>query len=180
MRLVPLAAAILAFLPAVARAEVKSASPNSFVIEHRLTLPLAQRAAWETMQGIADWWDPAHTYGSARKGSAIWLRLEMGGCFCERIGYGDGTVEHLRVSYVEPPRRVVLTGALGPLLYEAVNGVMDIQLRPAGRGTELTLTYKATGFAASNADQLAPLVDRVLGEQLGRLTALAATKPVPG
>ena len=41
----------------------------------------------------------------------------------------------MRVTYVDPGKRIVLTGALGPLLYEATTGVMDIQVKrsPAAR-----------------------------------------------
>ena len=70
MRLILALAGLSALLPAAARAEVKGASPNSFVIEHRITLPLTQQQAWQTMEGIADWWDPAHTYGGEQCGQA--------------------------------------------------------------------------------------------------------------
>ena len=43
----------------------------------------------------------------------------------------------MRVTYVDPGKRIVLTGSLGPLLYEATAGVMDVQFEarsPADRG----------------------------------------------
>jgi hypothetical protein len=69
---------------------------------------------------------------------------------------------------------VVLTGALGPLLFEAVNGVMDLTIEPrSDGGSTLTMTYRAAGFASGNGDKLAPLVDRVLAEQVARLARAA-------
>ena len=48
-----------------------------------------------------------------------------GGCFCEPLE-GVGGIEHMRVTFVQPDERIVLTGSLGPLLYEATSGVMDV------------------------------------------------------
>ena len=45
---------------------------------------------------------------------------------CARRSPDGGGIEHMRVVYVEPGKRLMLTGALGPLLYEATTGVMDV------------------------------------------------------
>ena len=64
----------------------------------------------------AQWWSKDHTYsGDAARMS---LQLRPGGCFCETLD-GGGGIEHMRVTFVQPGERVVLTGSLGPLLYEA-------------------------------------------------------------
>ena len=83
----------------------------------------------------------------------------------------------MRVSFIDPGKRVVLTGALGPLLFEATAGVMDVQVKSTGGGSELTLNYRAAGFANGGADKLAPLVDKVLGEQLKRFRAFVTKLP---
>ena len=49
------------------------------------------------------------------------LALTPGGCFCERFPKGGG-IEHMRVTYVDPGKRVVLTGALGPLALRSDDG----------------------------------------------------------
>ena len=159
----------LALLAAPAAAEVKSSSLSGFVIEHKATSPLPPAQVYANVGQIARWWNPSHSYSG--KAENLSLQLQPGGCFCERLADGGG-VEHLRVSYVEPGKRVVLTGALGPLLYEAVNSVMDIQLKPQGSGTEITVGFKAAGFASGNGDKLAGPVDGVVGEQVRRLAAL--------
>ena len=170
-----MAALILLFASAPAAAEVVSASPNGLEIRHTVDLTLQPDAAYRAFTAVGAWWEPAHTYsGDANNLS---LNPVPGGCFCERNPKAGGGVEHMRVAYVEPGKRIVLTGSLGPLLYEATTGVMDVQLKSTATGTHLTLNYKVAGFAKGGADKLAPIVDQVLGTQVSRLRAYAATRP---
>ncbi len=169
------AALILLFASAPAAAEVVSASPNSLEIRQTVDLPLPPDAAYQAFTAVGTWWDPEHTYsGDANNLS---LNAVPGGCFCERNPKAGGGVEHMRVAYVEPGKRIVLTGSLGPLLFEATTGVMDVQLKSTATGSQLTLNYKVAGFAKGGADKLAPIVDRVLGTQVSRLRAYAASRP---
>ena len=77
------------------------------------------------------------------------------------------------MTYVEPGKELVLTGALGPLLYEAVAGVMHVKAEPIAGGSRLIIDYRAAGFANGGAEKLAPAVDKVLAEQTDRLRAFA-------
>ena len=88
--------------------------------------------------------------------------MTPGGCFCERFPDGGG-IEHMHVIYVEPGKHVILTGALGPLLYEATTGVMDVMVKSGAGGSQLVLDYRVAGFAKGGADKLAAGVDAVLG-----------------
>ena len=54
----------------------------------------------------------------------------------------------MRVAYVEPGKRIVLTGSLGPLLYLRTTGVMDVEVRAAGTEPD-TLDYRAAGFSTA-------------------------------
>ena len=54
------------------------------------------------------------------------MALSLGACLCETFEATGGGIEHLRVVYAEPNKRAILTGSLGPLLYEATSGVMDL------------------------------------------------------
>ena len=90
---------------------------------------------------------------------------------------GGGGVEHLRVAYLQPGERVVLTGSLGPLLYEATSGVMDVKVEKIAGGSRISMNYRAAGFANGGAEKMAPLVDQVLGEQMKRLRTYAAAGP---
>lgn len=167
--------AILAVaLASPAAAEVVSADAHDFDVRETLTLVVPPQAAFAAFGDLPSWWDPAHTYSG--KAANLSLQLRPGGCFCERFPDGGG-VEHMRVVYVEPGKHVVLTGSLGPLLYEATTGVMDVQLKPVAGGSQLVLDYKVTGFAGGNGDKLAGVVDQVLSDQLTRFRSYATNRP---
>jgi uncharacterized protein YndB with AHSA1/START domain len=168
-------AALLVLAAAPASAGVVSASSNGFEVRETVPLVVPAAAAFKAFAELPAWWDPEHTYS----GSSANLRLELapGGCFCERIPETGGGVEHMRVVHVDPGKRIVMTGALGPLLYEAATGVMDVQIKPGAGGSQLTLDYKVAGFANGGATQMAVQVDEVLREQLKRFRTYAATRP---
>ena len=167
-------ATVIVLLPATARAEVLSAGPNGFEIQHSVSTVAPQQATFDAFGRVADWWNAEHSYSG--KASNLSLALSPGGCFCERLD-GGGGVEHMRVAYIAPGERLVLTGGLGPLLYEAVAGVMDVKVERIAGGSRLVLNFRAAGFANGGADKLAPIVDRVLGDQVGRFRKYAAALP---
>ena len=168
-------AALLVLTAAPASAEVVSSSANGFEVRETVPLVVSPEAAFKAFGALPSWWDPEHTYSS--DSSNLRLDLVPGGCFCERIPKTGGGVEHMRVAYVDPGKRVVLTGALGPLLYEATTGVMDVQVKTIAGGSQLILDYKVSGFANGNADKLAPAVDGVLADQLKRFRVYATGRP---
>jgi uncharacterized protein YndB with AHSA1/START domain len=165
---------ILAGSATPAAAEVVSASPNGLEVRQTVNLVVKPDAAFAAFANVGAWWDSEHTYSG--KAENMSLTLRPGGCFCESIPPGGG-IEHMRVVYVDPGKRIVLTGSLGPLLYEATAGVMDVQVKSTGSGSQLTLDYRAAGFAKGGAEKLAPLVDQVLAEQMNRLRAFATARP---
>ena len=164
----------IALVSTSASAEVVSASSNGFEVRQTVNLVVPPAAAFGAFRNIGAWWDPEHTYSG--DSANLSLALVPGGCFCERLPKGGG-IEHMRVTYIEPGKHVVLTGALGPLLYEAVTGVMDVQVKTIAGGAQLTLDYKAAGFAKGGADKLAPAVDSVLAGQMKRYRAYATSRP---
>jgi len=167
------AIALLAASPAAA--EVVSASPNGFEVRQTVTLVVPADVAFASFAGVAAWWDPEHTYSGDSKN--LTLNLTPGGCFCERFPKTGGGVEHMRVTYLEPGKRIVFTGALGPLLYEATSGVMNVEVHSAAGGSQLILDYRAAGFFKDGADKIAPAVDGVLAEQMKRMRTYAAGRP---
>ena len=70
-------------------------------------------------------------YLFGRRRAAV-ARLSPGGCFCERLEAAAGS-SICASTYVQPGERVVLTGGLGPLLFEATSGVMDVRSRARRR-----------------------------------------------
>ncbi len=167
-KIIALAAALLPATPSAAA--VTSATDHGFEIRHEARLAMPPAAAWARIARIQDWWSKDHSYSG--NAANLSLSLVPGGCFCERFP-GGGGIQHLRVTYADPGKRAVLTGGLGPLLYEAVAGSLDIVLKPDGPATRVTVTYRAAGFARANGKGLAPVVDQVIGEQVAQLSALA-------
>jgi len=157
----------LALAATPAQSKVVSAHDRGFELTHEVLVTGSPAEAWARIGRIQSWWSKGHTYS----GNAANLRLSLvpGGCFCESFP-GGGGIEHLRVTYADPAKRAVLTGALGPLLYEAVAESMDIELKAEARVTRVTLTYRVAGFARGNGTAMALAVDQVIGEQLARLS----------
>jgi hypothetical protein len=154
-----------------ASAEVLGSSDHGFEIQHSVNLVIPQPQAFDAFGQVSQWWSKDHTYsGDAAR---MTIQVRPGGCFCEMLE-GGGGIEHMRVTYVQPGERVVLTGSLGPLLYEATTGVMDVKVEPIAGGSRVTMNYRAAGFAKGGAGAMAPLVDKVLGEQIKRFRVFAA------
>jgi uncharacterized protein YndB with AHSA1/START domain len=174
MRVVLLLPAI--FLSSPASAAVLNAGDHGFEVQHSVNLVVSQPEAFAAFSQIGKWWNNEHTYsGDAKRMS---LQLRAGGCFCEPLDNGGG-IEHMRVTFVQPGERIVLTGSLGPLLYEATTGVMDVKFERIAGGTRVTMNYRASGFAKGGAAAMAPLVDQVLGDQMKRYRIFAAAAPKP-
>ena len=168
-------AAMLMLAAAPASAEVVSASSNGFEVRETVPLVVPPDAAFKAFGDLPQWWDPQHTYS----GDSANLRLDLvpGGCFCESMPKTGGGVEHMHVTFVDPGTHVVMTGTLGPLLYEATTGVMDVQIKTIAGGSQLTLDYKVAGFANGGAAKQAADVDAVLEAQLKRFRTYATSMP---
>ena len=174
MRAVPLIA--LSMMASPAGAAVVAAGDHGFEVQHSVNLVVPQPEAFAAFGQVGQWWSGEHTYsGDAKRMS---LQMRPGGCFCEPLD-GGGGIEHMRVSYLQPGERIVLTGSLGPLLYEATTGVMDVKVERIAGGSRVTMNYRAAGFAKGGAAAMAPLVDQVLGEQMKRYRVFAAGAPNP-
>jgi uncharacterized protein YndB with AHSA1/START domain len=158
-------AAGLLLASGTAEAEVVSAGPNGFHVRQSVQMVVPQQAAYAAFEQIGSWWNAEHTYSG--KSENLSLALRSGGCFCERLDNGGG-IEHMRITYIEPGKRIVFTGSLGPLLYEATSGVMDMKFERIAGGSKVTMDYKVSGFAEGGAEKLAPLVDAVLADQFKR------------
>ena len=158
-----------------ASAEVVSSSANAMHVRHVVQVVMPTQSAYAAFANVGAWWNAEHSYS----GDAANLSLSptAGGCFCERVPKTGGSVEHMRVALVEPGARIVMTGSLGPLLYEATAGVMDVKVERIAGGSRVTLDYKVAGFADGNAANLAPLVDSVLADQMKRYRAFAVSRP---
>jgi hypothetical protein len=172
--LTSLAAALATAVACPAAAEVVASSENGFISHNVVEVPASLDAAWAMLPHPSEWWNGEHSYS----GSAANLTIETvaGGCFCETIpaanGAAAGQVEHMRVVYIDPRDRTLrLVGALGPLQAEAVTGVLTITVEPSGSASKITWDYVVGGYMRRPMSEMAPLVDKVVREQLTRLGA---------
>src|SRR3546814_3340582 len=84
-----------------------------------------------------------------------------------------GSVEHARVIHAAPDRQLRLSGALGPLQAEAVTGTQTFDIAPSGKGVRVVMRYVFGGYIRMGAARIAPVVDKVLAEQLSGLQRAA-------
>lgn len=169
-----LAAILMAFASA-ANAEVTSASPSAFVIHAQATTTAPPARAWRALTHVERWWSSEHTYsGDARRLS---LDPRAGGCWCERWTGGQ-SVEHARVVLVmerDGVRTLRVAGGFGPLQQMGAAGVLTYTVSAAAGGSQIEMTYRVSGDSGLALDQIAPIVDQVLGEQFGRLVRFSET-----
>ncbi len=154
---------------APARADVVSVTETAFVVGFRLEIAAPPAKVWETITLPGAWWEAAHTYSG--DSANMTLDPSAGGCWCEKLPDG-GSAEHMRVVNAQPRTLLRLLGGLGPLQAMPLQGVLTYSLKPAGEGTELSISY-AAGSAAGGLAELAPLVDQVLAAQWPRLKEAA-------
>ena len=172
LQLLALTAALGLALPA--HAEVKETRADGFSIEATVMADARPAEVYRQLIKVSGWWDPKHTWsGSARN---LKLEPKAGGCFCEKLADG-GSVQHARVIFAQPGKLLRLEGALGPLQDMAVTGVLSFNLAPDGPGTRINMTYRVAGVFSMESAKLAPLVDQVMGIQLGRLRSFASGAP---
>jgi uncharacterized protein YndB with AHSA1/START domain len=165
--------ALLATAPA--RADLTQASNLGFTSSFRSEIQAGTDAAWKAIVQLPRWWSDAHTWSG--KAANLSLDAQAGGCWCER--WDDrgsaASVQHGQVLMVLPGRALRLRGNLGPLQALPVDGVLDIVTSVQDGKTLLRLSYRVGGPADTGLEQLAPAVDRVMGEQFKRLKALVET-----
>ncbi|MBS0477564.1 MAG: SRPBCC domain-containing protein [Proteobacteria bacterium] len=171
--LASLSVAGLALFAPAASGEVHSADDRGFEVGANALIAAPPGAVWQALTMPAQWWDSAHTWSG--KAANLSLAAVAGGCFCERMPHGGG-VEHMRVVRSEPGRTLVMTGALGPLQAEPVQGVLTISIAARDGGSTLTWSYAVSGLRSTKGAALAGPVDQVLTEQFARLARYAAAR----
>jgi uncharacterized protein YndB with AHSA1/START domain len=157
-----------------AAAETSSVSASGFTVTHQREVKATPHQVFESIGHVARWWNGTHTWS----GDAANLSLELnaGGCFCER--WSGGSVQHAMVVYVGRDRTVRLLGSLGPLQELGVNGVLTFDVATSDGKTILKASYRVSGAPSAGLEPLAAPVDRVIGEQVGRLVVYAEGRPL--
>ncbi|RIV89189.1 SRPBCC domain-containing protein [Aurantiacibacter zhengii] len=154
-----------------ARAEVVDSSSGGFATHDSAVVAADRRAVWDALIHPEGWW--THTWSDSS--ANLSLDARAGGCFCETLpntaGWGEGSVEHMRIITVMPGSVLRMAGALGPLQSEGLAGTLTVTLEDVDTGTRISWDYVAGGQARFPADRIAPVVDRVQSEFLAALVA---------
>jgi uncharacterized protein YndB with AHSA1/START domain len=153
------------------KAEV-TLSDTGFTATNSADVSASPAEVWGALIDPARYWNPDHSWFGEASGFS--LDPVAGGCFCEANDSG-GSVEHMRVVMVLPDQMLRLSGALGPLQSEGLAGALTWQLEETEGGTRITQTYSVGGHMQFDREELAPVVDGVVREQLDRLAALFPT-----
>ena len=170
MRPLIVAASAVAMLAGAAKAEVTDRSAAGFEVTETATIAAPQAKVWKALMQPGRWWSSQHSWS----GDAKNLSIDPGGCFCERLP--KGAVRHMMIAYADGASQLRLFGALGPLQFTGASGHLGVVLKTAGAATDVVLTYDVGGYAKGGlAERFATPVDKVLGEQLGRLKKYVET-----
>ena len=170
-----LMAVVTAAWPATARAEIKNATPSGFTVENTRVVPVDAATAWKALvEQVDKWWPKDHTWWG--KESVLSIDARAGGCFCERAGAREAM--HLTVAFLDPGKTLRMTGGLGPLQGMGLHGALEFRFAPApdGKGTSITLFYRAGGYSPDDLSKFAPVVDQVQGLQLAGLATFLGAK----
>jgi uncharacterized protein YndB with AHSA1/START domain len=166
-RLAVCVAFALVLVPQCVNAEVLDSPAGGFTVKTTLTIQATPADVYKRLvHDVGEWWNSAHTFsGSAHNLS---IQDKPMGCFCEALPEGGG-VRHMEVINVAPGKRLVMSGALGPLQSKGVAGTLSIELSPADGGTKLEVTYAVGGYLAAGLNTWSGIVDGVVAEQFTRL-----------
>lgn len=160
-----------------AHPEVADSSANGFTVKVSLSIQAVPTEVYRRLIGIADWWNPAHTWSGDSRNLSI--QEKATGCFCEKLPNGGG-VRHMEVVHLAPGKSLVFTGGLGPLQSIAAAATMSLQLSADGAATKLALVYAVAGYSPNGMNTWAAPVDFVLSEQMTRLKSyIEKGKPAP-
>lgn len=157
-------------LPTLACAEVKKASPDGVIFEHRFEVRAAPADAWAVLVHPERYWPDDHTWSG--KAANMSLEPQAGGCFCEQ--WDGSSAEHGRVVMAVPGKLLRFRGSLGPFQEMAVTGILTVTLIPTETGTTAVVTYRISGDASHKLDAFASVVDGVVRQQFAGFAALAS------
>lgn len=170
-----MAAAAMAVFTPIASADIIKQDDNGFFVAHQVEVAATADEAYAMLRAPAKWWSAEHSWtGDADN---FYMDAQATGCFCELIpaskeGGPRGSVEHMRIVYAQPGKMLRLSGSLGPLQAEAVQGSMTISLKPTLTGTIIRFEYVVGGYMRFPVERIAPAVDAVVGEQASRLAKI--------
>jgi hypothetical protein len=169
--------ALFTALSPPALAEVKTITETGFNVVHIAEVAAEPDVVWKRLIAPKSYWSKSHSWSGSSEG--FYIDAQAGGCFCELFQEKGtdgktkttGSVEHMRVIFAQPGKVLRMQGALGPLQSEAVLGTLTVAIEPskAGAGSKVSFSYVVGGYMRYKTADIAPAVDKVLGEQFKSL-----------
>jgi uncharacterized protein YndB with AHSA1/START domain len=162
------------------QAKVIDQSEIGFTVAHTAQVAASPEDVWTMLRTPEKWWSKEHSWSG--DAANFWLDSQAGGCFCEKLpgeGGAMGSVQHARIIFAQPGEMMRLSGAFGPLQGEAVTGTLTIHIKKTAAGAAIRFDYVVGGYMRFKIAEIAPGVDKVIGEQLrGLAAALGGNLPV--
>ena len=155
-----------------ALAAVTDVGPNGFTVHETAEIAASPDKVYAAIIAPKNWWNGEHSF--SHDASNLTLDPHAGGCWCETLPNG-GSVLHLTVVNVQPGKKLVMRGALGPFQGMAIDGAFTWTLTPSATGTTATLDYALGGYSPKGFAGPSQGVDAVLGEQIARMKAFVET-----
>jgi hypothetical protein len=147
-------------------AAITDSTSNGFTVKHEITIKGSPDNAYrQFVDHIGNWWSSEHTYSG--NAANLSISAQAGGCFCEKLPNG-GSVQHMTVVYANPGIAIRMLGGLGPLQSMAVTGSMTVNFSQVQDSTKVMVNYTVGGYVNGGILKLAPIVDKVIGEQVTR------------
>lgn len=153
-----------------AAAEVEASGPSGFSLILNTIVPVPPEEAYERFVDVRDWWSPEMTASGATR--TLRLDTKEGGCLCERLADG-GFMRHFQTARADPGALLVLSNGMGPLNAIGAQGSLQVEFKPEGAGTAVTLRYMAFGYSVNGWGGYAPQADRLWQTQIQRFATYA-------
>ncbi|MBV9689948.1 MAG: SRPBCC domain-containing protein [Ktedonobacteraceae bacterium] len=114
-------------------------------IEQEIVITAAPQAIFEALTaGIDAWW----VRSFETPPSTLHLEPVAGGRFYEDFGQGRGSTLYATVTYLEPAKKLSMTGPMG--MGGPVVATINYDLVPEGNGTRLKLSHRIMGAVDGN------------------------------
>ncbi len=147
-------------------AEITEQSEHSFVVKQQFISDKEPALIFAAFKQVQQWWEADHSFGG--KAEMLYFDFAKERCFCEKLPDG-GFVRHLEVIHMQPNKRVVFSGGLGPLQDQPVVGKLIWQFEVLEQGVEVSAEYRVYGQIIGGMGKWPGAVDFVLGAQVKRL-----------
>jgi hypothetical protein len=170
MRRIVLFVLLFLGLAAPAYGEVEASGASGFSLILNATVNLAPKDAYKRFVEVKNWWSPEYAASGAAKN--LKLDAKPGGCLCEKLADG-GFMRHFQIARADPGSLLVLSNGMGPLNAIGAQGSMQIEFKPQGSGTAVTLRYMAFGYSVNGWGGYAPQADRIWQTQMQRYATYA-------